>query len=330
MSDGSLLHAAQSALVAFALTLSASGCVSITGNQKATLAYSAHSSSKDDQTFLSKQNKYINADVISPFYSLDASQRNGMTSAQWRNAVIDARVGAANIHYARFVQALDSERNTIGLATGLSALGLSGAASVAGQATANALSAAAAGVTGAGGAFNQQVFAAKTVQVLVTQMDANRELVFARLVVGERQTTANYSMGQALNDLADFEGAGSLDRALNKVAEAAAAAKTIADAIVKAASLPPYEVVLIDGATQQRKAALTRYIKGLADDRLDQLRAISLLLGLEAPDGASAIFFHDEIIPELDRRIGSGDLAIAATQIDGVSRLLKSTTNRDF
>ena len=298
-----------------------SGCVSSGGSQVSSL---------NAKTFLANHDNYINGDVVTPFYASVDTGRKGLTSEKWRNSVIDARIAASNIHYGAFVRSLDNERNTIGLGSSLASLGLSGAASIAAKETANALSAAASGVTGAGAAFNQQVFAAKTVQVLVTQMDANRGEVLARLIKGERKTAQYYTIGQALSDLADYDAAGSLDRALSKVSEAATVSKMAADAGVTAASLAPYDAVLIDQDTQARKVELSRYVKNLGDGDLEQLKSICRALGITFSDAVSAQELKNLLIPELDKRINSNVPVTAAAQADTVSALLYESTKRSF
>jgi hypothetical protein len=202
------------------LMLALSACASISGPYPVVNAKKAQAANE----------AYINGDVLGAFYGADANKRNGLTPLQWRNTVVGAQLDAADQNYAAYVSGLRSEHNSFALAADLIGIGLSEGASVAGKATANALSAASAGILSANTAINKEAFYNATIEALISQMDAERATVRAEIQKGMQNSETAYPLESALGDVRRYEAAGTIDRAITKVNAIASAAKVAAEA----------------------------------------------------------------------------------------------------
>ncbi|UIF89361.1 hypothetical protein [Cupriavidus sp. UYPR2.512] len=114
----------------------------------------------------------------------------------------------------------------------LTTLVLNGLGATTGTATAKAaLAAASAGVIGAKGVINTDVFYQKTLPALVAQMQAGRQNVKVRIEAGGAKPVSEYSIDQALSDVSAYYVAGSVPSAISQITQQAAASQN--DAIQK-------------------------------------------------------------------------------------------------
>jgi hypothetical protein len=161
--------------------------------------------------------------AIENFYSPDETKRSGLSPRDYRDMIVGTHMAAADVRYADFRRELARQAKGSMFGLDLAILGLAGGASLAGKETANALAAGAAGLTGARGALNRDLYFEKTLSALLAGMDANRTRVRRNIVVRLQETAASYSLPVAYADLAEYEAAASLERAIEDATAAAVA-----------------------------------------------------------------------------------------------------------
>jgi hypothetical protein len=116
---------------------------------------------------------------------------------------------AIDLNFVAFEQALYAQGVGSGIGADWLVLALTGIGSVAGSA-ANALSAAAAGVTGARASFDKNVMFEKTLPALLAQMVAKRKAVLVEIRQGQAQDVETYSLLMGLSHLEDYYFAGTI------------------------------------------------------------------------------------------------------------------------
>ena len=238
--------------------------------------------------------------AIENYYG-NPGQRNNLSQQDYRNYVIGVYLMAADQRFNDFRRHLSTQSRGSNFGLDLGILGSAGGASIAtGQRTANILSAIAAGVTGTRAALNRDVFFDRTLPALFAAMDSTRTEIRTTIMLNMRRSAADYPLPVALADLANYENAGSLDGAVQRVtAEAvrrADEAQRNYDTIQHvAAIIPPEAVPLVrqisDNITRlmnQGKATdiasilrtLNRPVQGtLQDQTIDAIREVNRLSG---------------------------------------------------
>jgi hypothetical protein len=147
-----------------------------------------------------------------------------------RNQIVSGRMNAYEASYSDFKRRLNGDANTLNLAADLSVLGLAGVAATTGSiATATALAAATAGIIGAKGAINSDLYFQRTLPALLAQMDANRARAKLPIVTGLRQSNAAYPLAIALVDLDALRDAGGIPTAIGGITQQAEVAKVSAE-----------------------------------------------------------------------------------------------------
>ena len=132
--------------------------------------------------------------------------------------------------YSNFKRRLNGDANTLNLASDLSLLGLAGVAATTGNiTTATALAAASAGIIGARGAINADLYFQHTLPALLAQMDANRARAKLPIVTGLRQSNAAYPLAIALMDLDALRDAGGIPLAIGGLTQQAVVEKVSAE-----------------------------------------------------------------------------------------------------
>ena len=137
-----------------------------------------------------------------------------------RDRISQSLMVAIDLRYADYELTFFDNNRYGSLASTLAVLGLTGAGSVSGAAAAKALSAAAAGLTGAREAFDREVLLQSTTVSLQTAMRGQRDIVAARIRAGIAQPASQYPLGVALSDLYAYYRAGTLPGALSGVSQA--------------------------------------------------------------------------------------------------------------
>ncbi|MEA2823198.1 MAG: hypothetical protein QOJ86_5202 [Bradyrhizobium sp.] len=152
-----------------------------------------------------------------------------------RNEIIAARMREIDSYYYAFEASLIRERQELGFVSSIVSLGLTGAIPLAASlGTKSALGAASTFVQGGTKAFSDEVLFQKTVQVLATQMRAQRAFVGADIIDRMRRLdTDAYPLSMALGDLDEYYAAGTIAGALIEI-QKTVGAKSTAGEVVKA------------------------------------------------------------------------------------------------
>lgn len=136
-----------------------------------------------------------------------------------RNEIIAARMYAIDVNYHEFEAALRRERQQLGFWSSAALVGLTGSATlVAAAATKTALEAAATILAGSTSAFKDEVLFRKTIDVLLTQMQAKRTFVAAHITEKmQTRSVADYPLGFAMTDVEEYYAAGTINGALVEI-----------------------------------------------------------------------------------------------------------------
>jgi hypothetical protein len=139
-----------------------------------------------------------------------------------RDMIVINQIRGYDIVFANFERELYGNGNGVAVGGDLAILALNGFGAVAGvAATKAALAAASAGVLGAQGAINKDLYYQRTIPALLAQMDANRTNAKTTIMVGLKQGDLNYSLPQAYIDLGTLRNAGGIPGAISNVTQAA-------------------------------------------------------------------------------------------------------------
>lgn len=159
----------------------------------------------------------------------------------YRNNIIWGEMTAIERVYTVYHSRLFSDKNAISITSDAMTLGLTAAATIAGNpATKTALSALGTAFAGLGLSIDKNYFSQQSFQILGLAMQTRRDKV--RLAIGLRLSLCDvptYSLEQGQRDLMQYFGAGTLDSALQELQEEAASATTTASAIVTNPGTPP-------------------------------------------------------------------------------------------
>jgi len=164
--------------------------------------------------------------------ALDVS-RGGLTRQQYRDAVVYGRINVIDIRYFQFEKALSGTNNGFSTGADLSVLVLNGLGATTGAAAAkSALAAASAGIVGAKGTINTDLFYQKTLPALIAQMEAGRQKQLGIIKTGLNKSVDEYTLGEALNDVQNYYIAGTLPSAVQQVTSNAGTSLTSASKMV--------------------------------------------------------------------------------------------------
>ncbi len=239
--------------------------------------------SYDSKAELTAMELYLSSNAITNYMSANDSDRNNLTRRQWRDAVVNARIRAIDLHFNDFQQALFQEGVGIGIATDWATLALGGAGALY-KSSAQTLSAISAAVVGGKASFDKNAYFDKSMPTLLAMMVAKQKEVLVRIRRGLRNDTDQYPLELALNDVDSYYNAGSIPGALMGVAQSAGETAEEADKQLK---------ILFRGkATKEHEEMLrlcTSAIGGLTAADLD--KAKDALKDLEPSTSVSQITF---------------------------------------
>jgi hypothetical protein len=153
---------------------------------------------------------------------------------QYRNEVVYGRLRAFDIRFNQFAKAITQDNSVFAIGTDWLVLALNAAgATTGGLATKSALAAASAGIVGAKGAVDKDLFYQKTLPVLLATMEARRLTALVPIMRGLKRNDAQYSLYEALVDLGVYETAGSIPGAINGLVKEAGEEAAQAQADIK-------------------------------------------------------------------------------------------------
>jgi hypothetical protein len=157
------------------------------------------------------------------------------TRRQLRDMLVLSRVHAYDIEADEFEKSLFANGNGLSTASDLVVLVLNGVGATTGGAAAkSALAAASAGVVGAQGVVNKDLYYQRTLPALVAQIEANRAKAKLTIFSGLTQEDAKYSLLRADLDLQALKKAGSIPEAISNITQDAANANDAAQAKIDA------------------------------------------------------------------------------------------------
>jgi hypothetical protein len=214
----------------------------------------------------------------------DAFQRQRL-----RDAIILARIRAYDIEFGAFQRELYGAGNSISTGGDLVVLVLSGLAATTGDAvTKSALAAASAGVVGAQGVINKDLYYQRTMPALLAQMEANRAIAKLAIVQNLSHSDAEYSLWRAYLDLDTLKNAGSIPGAVANITQDAANAREAAQAAITVERGAAFIAALPD-----RRAV------GAAVDRLSPAQLVALANAMQ-PNLNTRSSFIQRIVQGLD------------------------------
>jgi hypothetical protein len=209
-------------------------------------------------------------DLYAPAASIKAMGKS--PDVNKRNEFIDGRLALLNIRHVRFVRDLGVDRQQLDAATDILLLGLGLAgASTSSLRSATNLATASAGVTGTKVVIDKHFYFDKTVQALVSTMNAKRKEVLVRILEGRNRTIAEYPVTRVLDDLADYEQAGTLLGAIATLQADAADKEMKADEKVR-------ELVILTPEQRSEKEKLRTALDTLAPNNEQNLGKINSIL----------------------------------------------------
>jgi hypothetical protein len=189
---------------------------------------------------------------------------NAISNPDRRNAFVAAKMFIIDRNYNLYESKLGKENEFANLATSIASLGVStaGATIPVGQTT-KILAAVATGITGSKAAFDRDVLLTQTIQVVQTQMRADRALAAQTIRTRMSCSIGEYPLFLAMSDLESYRQAGTLEYALTSLAKLSAKAES--DATAKA----PAKIAGTAKASDEVEAALKVIGKAVTTPRTD-------------------------------------------------------------
>lgn len=173
---------------------------------------------QNTSSVITADSEYLSANVIKNEYSDADADRGNLNKKNYRDVVVYVRLEVIDINYYTFESKLSTAFNSVNLGSDLAALALNGlGATIGSSATKAALAAASAGVIGAKGAVDTDLFYQKTLPALVAQMRADRQTALLTIRKGLAQTVTAYPLDAALIDVNNYYIAGTLPSAVAQV-----------------------------------------------------------------------------------------------------------------
>lgn len=150
----------------------------------------------------------------------------GDTRLQLRNTIVLSRMRAYDITFSNFRRRLAGDGNFVTTGGDLALLVLGGLIATTGGATTKAaLGAASAGIAGAQGVINKDLYFQRTLPALLAQMDANRTQAKLAIVSGLQLSDVEYPLQRALVDLDGLRDSGSVPSAIGSITQTAEQSK---------------------------------------------------------------------------------------------------------
>ncbi|HBM88197.1 MAG TPA: hypothetical protein DD437_06625 [Rhodobiaceae bacterium] len=291
------------------------GCGTVTGFPERPV------SDNDDLDHL--VNVYFSDGFDAAYTNADLSTPQGVASRRdARNNILNGRLAAFDIQFNRFQRELHSVGVGTQLSTDTALLGLGAAGAVVSGGTSQLLSAIAGGITGFQGSVDREVFFEQTMPVLLQQMNAQRNLIRAKIRAGLLKSVTDYPLGQGLADIESYYFAGSIPGALVGISDAAGKSNDRAQAI-EAGTLTAEAVTdeVISGAGSNIEK-----IQKLSDERAIRLALIlentfpEVITIFRTLDSANARFTDGRVARDFITRI----TPTMNRTIEGVTKLNKA------
>ncbi|MFM2411549.1 MAG: hypothetical protein RL481_2377, partial [Pseudomonadota bacterium] len=188
------------------------------------------------------------------------------TTQDVRNAFITYAMDLVDARYKDFIIGLSREAKSNNLGFNFISLALTAGATVAGERTANALSAGATAITGTRDSFNKDVLYEQTIAALIDEMYAMRSDARKPILTGMAQPADKYTIDMAARDIEAYDEAADLNRAFQRLVQSAAqraqqAKAEEADLKSELIACQPTQDLIVP------RAKAVAYLDGLADDQ---------------------------------------------------------------
>lgn len=195
------------------------GCASFNGYPK--------DPQDDSGTLKTLLAKYFSPGYDNSYASIKTDAQNyDLLRQAARNDIINGQIHVYDILFSKLQRAMSEYGNSISIGGDLTALVLNGLGATTGNASVkSALAAASAGIIGAQGVINKDLYYQKTLPALIAQMDANREKIKASVLQKQSQTDSAYPLSRAEIDLDSLIDAGSLNNAVSNISQQATTQK---------------------------------------------------------------------------------------------------------
>jgi hypothetical protein len=172
------------------------------------------------QTLAVLQSSFGPASEKAYYNETDATKRQAD-----RNQLIYDRMHAYDLEFENFEKSLYSSGNALSTGSDLVVLALNGlGATIGTSATKAALAAASAGIVGANGAIDKDLYYQRTLPALIAQMEAARSQAKVAIYAGLQQSDAQYPLAKADLDLEALQRAGGIPAAITDISTQAGTA----------------------------------------------------------------------------------------------------------
>lgn len=223
--ESCLLNRGISAFALLAMSILLSGCLpSLDGGPKRMFTVAEETTALKDQVITLQSRYYADS---------------GAATVAARNEIIAERIAAIDANYYVYEAALTREHQEFGFLSSLANIGLTTTATVIPVAqTKTLLTGISTGIQGGSKAYSDEILYQKTVQVLQSQMRANRAGVAAQIITRMKLSLSDYPLAMAMSNLEEYYAAGTLSAGLIQAAntvgrEADLQEENKADAIVR-------------------------------------------------------------------------------------------------
>jgi hypothetical protein len=177
------------------------------------------------------EEQFAKPELVANYYKIEDSAEGERRKA--RDKIIAGRIALINLQYSRFVSQFSFNKQSIDSTAEITELGLNLATTaVGGAGTKTILGAIAAGVTGAKLAIDKNFFYEKSVPVLVSAMNAQRQTALIPILKGLKLSSAEYPLAQGLSDIDAYYFAGTFIGALQAIQADAGEKQKQAEAVV--------------------------------------------------------------------------------------------------
>jgi hypothetical protein len=175
----------------------------------------------DSSTVLLSLQKYFTSDIEDQYY--DAP--NDEVRRRLRDRIVLGQMRGYDIQFANFQREIYGNSNLVSTGGDIVVLATNAVATVTGgEVTKAALAAGSAFMVGTQGAISKDLFYQRTIPALLAQMEANRTDAKTTIVLGLKQSVADYSLAQAYVDLEALRNAAGIPSAISNVTQAASEA----------------------------------------------------------------------------------------------------------
>jgi len=177
-----------------------------------------------DKDIADLQTQYEYSRSIPDYYKKVATAPDEAARRNLRDEFVVGRLTLYNLQYLKYISQFSLDAATVDSALDITKIGVDLATTVTGTAeTKSILGAISTGLTGSRLSLEKNFFEQKTVQALVSQMNAQRKAALVPIVEGLAQDTNKYPITTAIVDLYNYYGAGTLQGALQGIQEDASA-----------------------------------------------------------------------------------------------------------